>query len=85
MVYIPNFHCALVLRIFTPHSKCRVSFVGQYIWICTSYRNVPGIEAEVLRLKLSQGLMCGHCIYMFEIYLVWIKSIVYFCQQCYIL
>ena len=27
--------------------------------------------------------MCGHCIYMFKDLLI--KSIVYFCQQCYIL
>ena len=30
MWYKPNFHCALVLLIFSPQSKCRVSFVGQY-------------------------------------------------------
>ena len=33
MWYKPDFHCALVLRIFTPQSKCRVSFVGQYIFV----------------------------------------------------
>ena len=32
MWYKADFHCALVLRIFTPKCKCRVSFVGQYIY-----------------------------------------------------
>ena len=31
MWYKPDFHCALVLQIFNPQSKCRVSFVGQYM------------------------------------------------------
>ena len=58
----PDFHCALVLRIFTPQSKCRVSFVGQYTLDDETFMSVLfgnfDLIGDILDTKYKLDLYC---------------------------